>query len=239
MDPEKDPVLDPAAPAADPNAAPETPAPDPNAQLLETLNNLDARFGEIETQLSELSQKVPAPAPAPDKPSEEWVPGSWNEVVEASVNKTKEELAAEQARLEDEKRKATEQEQEAIAQLHRSFDEQITQLEKEQVIPSVKDKADPNDPGRKARQEIYAYAAQMDTTNLVEAARSLKVIHETGMTFDPKTQKFIKSNVTPSGIDAPIGSSSSTTGVPGSGPSYEQIHKARSMDELIKLSGIA
>lgn len=223
--------------------ADETPEPKPNEELTkisETLNGLSESLGTINTRIDSFEtqlQSIVQP-PAPETPAPAWQPQTWDDIPKLVEEKATEITQAQLNKVEQERQQALLEEQQSKEQIDKEFDTQLEALEKQGIIKPISNQNDPNDPGKADRRELFSLAAKLETLNLASAAEVLQTIHATGQTYDYQTGKFLRTNTTPAGLQVPVGSSSQTTGTNQTGPSYDQIHKARDMDSLIKLSGL-
>ena len=224
----------------EPTGSPATPPPvaqEDISKISDTLSQLNDALAGITGRLDEFEDKLTvATTPVePETPAPEWKPKTWDEFP----------LKAREVALKAWDEKETEkQEQEKTRQqqlsglqeqIDKDFDTQLTQLEKEGVIPAVKDVKDPNDAGKQARKELFALGIKYNSPDLVSMASLRTDYVSAGYTFDPKEGKLIKSNPRPFGADAPVGSSArSSTGA--NKPTYKEIH-GLSMDEIVRRYG--
>lgn len=149
-------------------------------------------------------------------------PRTWEEL-QQSIEKMADDKA--QALLND---VATRQQQEAQQQTfaqqqaNQNLDAIEGQLAQMGVIPQVANPADPNDPGKLARQELYAYAIAMGATepqHLAPAAMTLYTMHQNGQYFDRTKNSIVTRNSAAPGASAPIAGASPSMagGQPGAG----------------------
>jgi hypothetical protein len=231
------PEEEPTTPAEETEATEETKTEEPTApDYGEEIAKLKEDIGGISVVLSELNAKIdnvikPAPVPETKEDDDYDPPKSFKEWEERNRQIAREEFEkAEAERLEKEKERAKyEQEQEEKANQY--IDEQLAKLEKQGLLPKISNVGDENDPGIKARQELFSYANYLKTYDLVATAEALKVLHEAGKSFDYRVGKIIDSGRQPEGLEAPIASSTHTT-PPSSGVKPEEIVAARSFEDI-------
>ena len=133
---------------------------------------------------------------------------------------------------------AQQEAEKAQAQTNKEFDDMESALQSEGHLPSIINSNDRNDPGRVARRELYGYAAKLGTTDLRAVATGpLAQFHQQGKMYDPISDSMLDYSQPQPGASAPIGSSTATTGFQTNTPSYADIHKARSFDELRARAG--
>lgn len=200
------------APAADDPAPtpaePAAPAFDPAALV----SDIDAKLARTKDEIIE-AVKPPAPEPTPEEKAE-WKPEKWQDFEELAEKKAQEiyRQQREQEKAEEERIAAEAKAEEE--RINSAFDNMVNELESDGMLPKVTNPEDPEDPGRKARAELYAYASSLGTLDLKAAGTQLKQLHDSGFTFDPKSSKLLRSNPRPAGLDAPVGSSSKATPAP-------------------------
>lgn len=229
------------------------PADDPNkglASILEGLTKLSDSVASITERLDSVDETVaglkPAepvtPEPAPGAPVEpKWKPKSWDEfptkaeeIADAVVERKLKEKDEAAIKANEDKEK------EALllkAQIDTDFDNQFEVLEKNKVIPPVKDVNSADDEGKRVRKELFALGIKYNSPDLVAMAQLREEWVGNGYTLDlniekPEQSKWIKSNPRPFGAGAPVGSSSAA-GKSGTQPTYKEIH-GLSMDEMIR-----
>ena len=225
-----------------------------NDELLTAIKGLQAsvddRFKQIETKYDEkfgavdtISQTLQQAAEQAERQRQTqqqqqqqgWQPKTWDEIPQMIDTRAKqianEVTEARQKAYDAEVRKRQEQEQ----QLDTEIDQQLEQLEKTGYLPKAQNPNDPNDPGVAARREVLAAASHLETPNLVKVAEQLTSMHQQGLEFDARTNSWARNErLAPlPGQFAPVGSSSGRTGNTNTGPGYDVIHKAQSMDDLI------
>jgi hypothetical protein len=166
-------------------------------------------------------------------------PQTWGDLEDYMGKKINEGV---QAGIEGYQKNQTVAQQQAEAENKRindDFDKQVDELEKEGVLPPISNPNDRNDPGKIYRRSLYGLAAKQGTGNIKEVARlTAKPLHDQGKVYDPVSDSFIDYNLQNPGANAPIGASSTTTGLGSNLPSYKDIHSARNMDELRARAGL-
>lgn len=226
-------MADPTPPVTDPTP----PEQSDTAKILENLNSLNERLDGFDEKFTGLEEKMTVPAPAPaNEPQPGWKPDTWDDVPKLVDEKARAIVQEENNKIEQERLRIADEEDKSKQAINEEFDRQLAELEKDQVIPPIKDANDPNDPGRLVRQELFGLSIKSGSIDLIAMADILKTVKTTGMRFDARTNQFIKADVTPSGINAPVGSSSAASGASAGGPSYKEIHNS-SMDALIHRAG--
>lgn len=218
----------------------ETPKEDPNAKILETIDTLKTGLETINTRLDEFDNKLTeiSVTPTPEQ-QEEWKPKTWDDIpkkVEETAAQVVEEKLSEKEKQEQDARKAEDAKQK---QMDTFIDNQMADLEKNGVLPKIENPGDENDPGRAARRELLGFAGMLGTLDLSKASDVLKELHGAGKTYDPRANNmqgaFLRSNATPSGINAPVASSNRPVGNAPNKPDYKTLHNA-TMDTLIKMN---
>lgn len=205
--------------------------------LKESVTVLGENLQILNDKLSGIEEKIVTSSSSQEEKEEEesWVPKSWGEVKE-TIEQTAEEKAEAKLKAREEEFKQTrEVEEKYRKEINDDFDKQIASMEKEGLIPAIKEVDNPDDLGRAVRREIFAYAHKLNTTNLKEVGEHLKREHEAGFVYDYRTKKFIKTKTSGYGQQVPVGSSSSQ-GIGLRAPiDYKTLHNT-SMDELIRRS---
>jgi hypothetical protein len=227
---------------------PQTPAPAPvvpaaGAVSTETQQILDS-LKAVQEQVTGLSERVDEfPPVAPEIPLEvetkpKWQPNSWDEFPDLVDKRAKEiveeTLAAKEQAIVDEKASVAAGQQE----IDKDIDAKVAVLETQGRIPPVKDANNPDDVGRVFRRELYGLAAKMETLNLEEVTNQLSTMHQQGLHYDFKANKWLRVSAVNPGQNVPVGSSSSAGAGSPDSPSYETIHKARSLSELARRAGM-
>lgn len=214
-------------------------------KLSDTVTNITERLDSFDETLEGIktaSVEPTPPAPAPGTPAEpKWKPKSWDEFPAKAEEVAKTVVEQTLKDKEDAKIKADEDakaQAEALkTQIDQDFDNQFEVLQKNGAIPEVKDVKDPNDPGKQVRKELFALGIKYNSPDLVAMAQLRDEWVKNGYTLDlntekPNESKWIKSNPSPFGASAPVGSSAKSA--PNkSGPTYKEIH-GLSMDEMIR-----
>lgn len=203
------PAAPPAAPAAPAPGAPA--APDPNAapawadQLLQTVSGLRTEFDAFKNEVTAPIEDEPAPAPAP-QPGE-WVPQTYEDVDKRIIERAQEISAAALAERDRQAQQAAQQAAQQEQEIEAYLDQQVAALEQANLLPRVANPAlnDPNDPGRRARAELFGYAYSLGTTNISSVANTLKSLHDQGLRYDVTQGKLapITGSAAP-GASAPI-----------------------------------
>lgn len=213
--------------------------PDLNS-VLETLNNLKSTLETVNTRLDDFDARLNSftTQPTQQTTQESWRPQTWDDIPKKAEEIAEEvvEQKLEEIRLQEEEQKKLELEQQK--KMDEFIDAQVAQLEQAGVLPKIQNMNDENDKGRVARRELFGLAARLGTIDLAKAAEVLNILHQAGYVYDPRAKNgqgdYIRSNTTPFGINSPVGSSSKSTGFFSSKPSYQEIHQARSLDELVR-----
>lgn len=215
-------------PAQPPVATP--PAPSVDAKIMETLESVGATLNDVDARLQNVETQIQPPA----APEPSWKPQTWDDFPKLVEEKGRA-VAEEIIKQRDEAVvNAQKEEQAQVAAINTEFDNQLVKLEQAGKLQPVKDANDPNDPGRLERKELFSLAAKTETLNL-EAVNDIRVtMREQGLTYDMQAGKFLRTNTPPSGALAPVGSSSGTTGSQDvSNLDYKTIHNS-SMDALVR-----
>lgn len=249
------PVIDPSAPAPFSLGTPGEQTPAPVAPAADTvpawaqqfMTRMDERLNGLESAItadptpstqSAASQPIGTPAPT-ESELQRRNPQSWADVdayvaeqVQSGVQRGIQEFTQS---LQDQNAAA----QRAKEQVDAELDAQVASLETAGLLPPISNPNDRNDPGRVYRRELYGAAAKLGTTDLKAVAEvTLKPLHDQGKLYDPVSDSIIDYNAPIAGANAPIGSSTTTTGATPGGPSYADIHKARGFDELRARAGL-
>lgn len=218
-----------------------TNAKDPILEAIEGLKaEVNQKFSEydekLSSQLSTVTEEVKAAQqPEPEQPKSQWQPQSWDDFV--TLAREVGEAQARQVLAERDAQQQKQQEEFTIKQqqVDQNIQQQLVQLEKDGLLPKVGTEGNVDDQGVVARRELLAYAVDLGTPELTKVAKSLKAAHDAGLSFDPGTNQFIRSNPEMPGKYAPVGSSSNrSAATTQSGPTYELIHKAPNLDALIE-----
>jgi len=100
------------------------------------------------------------------------------------------------------------------------YDMTEMQLQQLGLLPAVMDPNNPNDPGRLAKRELYAYTIAMGgqgPENLGPAATALKALHDSGVYFDVAQNKLIRRGSQSAAAQAPIAGGAPVVGGQGQG----------------------
>jgi uncharacterized protein YdaT len=147
------------------------------------------QFSKLSEELSSIKETLNTKTELPPGDTT-FEPKDWNDV----FSKVEEVAAAKYQAIEAEKQAQTEAAKADEERINAEFDRQLSQLEKEGKLPKVSDANDDNDPGVKARKEIF---------NLGVKYKSVDLIAMADLRDSLKKQ--------PEGAKAPVGSSSQTT----------------------------
>lgn len=196
-------ATEPATPAVTDAAPVETPAP-PQFDPEVVARVMDEKLAAVK---DEIVNAVRPPEPEPTTEDTSWKPEKWDDFTDHAKDVYKQ--MREQERSEEERIKTEAKAEED--RINSAFDGMVTELEKDGFLPAVEDATNADDPGRKARAELYGYAAKLGTLDLKAAGTQLAELHESGFSYDPRVGKLIRSNPKPAGADSPVGSSSRTT----------------------------
>jgi hypothetical protein len=192
-------------------------------ELKSSLEDISSKLESYDQKFEDLNSKIQTvPIPTLEEKGETgyvekgWTPKDWNEVysrVDEMVDKKA------QAKIDSfaiEQKKAQEEKAKEDAAINTEFDRQLGELEKQGKIPKVANEADPNDPGKAARKELFQLGIQYESTNLIKMS---------------ELRDKVKS-IPPAGANAPVGSSSGTTEAPKN-VDYKDIHN-KSFDALVR-----
>lgn len=255
-------VNDPSQPApfslGTPSEQPQQPQQQPQKEEVpewakQFMGSVDEKFTNLESKLTEEPGQPTDPnAPIGSQPQQgqqqtpqselaQINPKNWEDV-DKYVN-TKIQQGVEQGiqGFTQDLQNQNEQAEDAKAKVDSELDQQVDSLQSEGVLPAIQNPNDRNDPGRIARRELYGAAAKLGTTDLKTVATMvLAPIHQQGKMYDPISDSYIdyQPQQQVPGANAPIGSSSTTTGQSSNQPSYQDIHKARSLTELRERAGL-
>lgn len=218
----------------------ETPAEDPNAKVLESITSLKDELQTINSRLDEFDTKITDMTTVNETPEEtdkNWRPKTWDEIPQKAEEIANQVVDQKLSEKEKQQHEAEEVKLKQEKQMDTFIDNQLSELEKNKVLPAVENPSDENDPGRAARRELLGFAGRIGTLDLNKASEVLNILHETGRTYDPRANnmqgEFLKSNTTPVGINAPVASSNRPIGNVPNKLDYKTLHNA-SMDSLIK-----
>lgn len=232
-EPQSPQVVQPTQPA--PTAPPE-PSNEPPAWAQELITTVSEQKQTIENLQQQLNTS-PEPAKTND-PYDGWQPKEWGDIPKTAEQIAKDVVGNEFATREQAAEEARKAAEDARKQVDTQLDNQEKQLAQSGFLPEVKNSSDPNDPGRAVRKELYGLAYKLQTTDLVAVSETMKQLHESGVRYDADTQTYLKVNTPPAGAYAPVGSSNSATAGSTGKPTYDDIHKAKSLHELAARSGL-
>lgn len=221
---------------------PTPPAKDPILEAIEGLKNeVNEKFKAYDERLASLPEEVTQavqPTPAVEEQQQsQWQPKSWDDFVALAEQKGEQKAREIIEAQNEQNRKQQEEQTKAQARTGELIDKQLEDLTKEGYLPAVGDRNNSQDAGIAARRELLAYGVHLgvqDIDRLPQVASSLKAHHDAGLTFDAQTNSFVRSNPSLAGKYAPVGSSSSrSSATTTNGLTYEAIHKARNLDDIV------
>lgn len=196
--------------------------------LEESVNALSETVETLTGQISEKSEP---------QVEEEWKPDTWKDVESKAEEKAREVVERTLDEKQTEQENYQREEAEALKAIDKDYDQQVANMEKEGLIPPIKDRNNPNDPGMQSRRELFGFAAAHGTPLLTKVGKDLAELHKNGIyySYDPNTGdgQFIRTRTSGYGQSVPVGSSSSRTGGSGRQLNYQDLHR-RSMDSLIE-----
>lgn len=220
----------PPAPQIDLNAIPLAPTMTPQAPAPSLMYSAE----QVQAIIASMTPQPQAPVPpTPAAPAQPWTPEAWADVdariraeAESIVNQR---LTAEQQRQQD----ATAAAEAGRREADTYIDNQVAELEKNGYLPPVTNQADQSDPGRLARQELYAYALSLGTDNLGAVAPNLYALHQSGYFYDRGQNKLIRRGSQSQAAAAPIsgGAPVDTTPTTPTGPTMKDF-QTKSLDQL-------
>jgi len=197
----------------------------------ERVDDLSGRVDNIGQPEPETGEDEELSSSGEEKTKEDWTPGTWKDVDKRMDDKVQGALTQKEKEAEEQRR----EEEERVNNVNKEFDEQEEQLKKDGILPDVKDKDNPEDPGRVARKKLYGRAHKLNTRDIAKVGKELYELKEQGFDYDLESGKFIKMDRENPGKNAPIGSSSNRTSTPASGKlPYKDLHRSRSLDEVEK-----
>ena len=216
----------------------DTPKDDASKQILDTISSLKESIDSVNTRLDEFDTKISdLSTPSSENKEEGWKPKTWDEIPQKAEEIATTIVDQKLSERDEQAKEAQKAEEEKQKKMDAFIDNQMADLEKNGVLPKVEDAANDDDPGRNARRELLGFAGRIGTLDLGKANEVLKVLHESGRTYDPRANNmqgdFLRSNTTPSGINAPVASSNRPISSTGKQVDYKTLHNA-SMDTLIK-----
>lgn len=134
-------------------------------------------------------------------------PRTWAEL-QGSMDKMATDKAQEMVNgLVQQQQQAQVQQQQLLTQANQNLDAVEGQLQQMGILPPVVNPNDPNDPGKAARAELYAYAMTMGASEpqqLAPAAATLYALHQNGQYFDKGKNAVVTRNSAAPGAFAPI-----------------------------------
>jgi hypothetical protein len=164
-----------------------------------------------------------------DKPwSNDKPPTNWDEFYEG-IDKIADKRAEDRFKAWQTEQQQQQQQIEQQTQIvNQQFNTVETQLTSMGLLPQIADPNNPNDPGRQAKKELYAYAVSLggnSPESLGPAAATLKALHDQGYYFDTGQNKLVQRNSQTPNAYAPIAGASMSMG----GPTNQQGPTTREM----------
>jgi regulator of replication initiation timing len=222
----------------------ETNEPAEIDSLKESVGKMTENFNLVTQELSELKERLAQPEIEPEEEVEHYDPNrpgyTWDRVrndwvkdATAVAEETVDRRLTEREELAEQERLANEN---YVKELDAGWDKELDDAVKSGIIPPIKDINDFDDPGRKARRQIFGLAAVERTMNLTKVADTISELNKVGVEFDVNTGKYVQVKTTAPGRFAPVGSSSGRSGVMAPKTiSYQELHNS-SIDELARKS---
>lgn len=223
-------------PPVDPNAAPAW-----ADQLMQTVTGLKTEFdqfrGEIDTTPPE--QQLQPGQPGYQAP-EEWRPKTGAEI-QAEIDKRARQIATETLEERDQRmQQDNEAYRQQVAGIESNLDTQVAQLEQLGYVPKIVNNNDKNDPGRRARAELFGYAYTLGTTNLGQVAQVLHQLHQGGQQFDVESGTLVRrSGNTAPGATAPIAGGTPSGMAPAAGQPSRNFFDTHNLDEIAEIAARA
>ncbi len=211
-----------------PYGTPPQPAPYATPQPAYPINPLPAvpdanqipEWGQQLAQAVIQMQNNNATPPQPDKPwDDNNRPRSWEEFYQAVNEMTDKKAAAKIGEFMQQQQSEAQQSAAAQAQVDQQLDTIEGQLVSTGLLPAVANPNDPNDPGRAAKAELYAYAIATggsEPQHLAPAAATLRALHDSGWYFDRGQGKLMQRNSATPNAWAPIAGGAPS--MPGGAP---------------------
>ena len=237
-----------ALPAQDPNdttpagtepaVIPPTVSPE-TQKILDTLNGINEQVQGLTASVEEIQARetTPPAEPEPEPEPAKWTPKGWDDFPTLVETKAQEIVDRTLKEKEDAKVKTEKAQVDEQTRIDNDIDTNVSRLETEGKIPKIVKADDVNDPGRSFRRELYGLASKMETLNLDMVSETLNTMHKQGIHYDFKANKWLRSAAPNPGQNVPVGSSNSSGGGVVEGPSYDTIHKSRSLSELARRAG--
>lgn len=169
--------------------------------------------------INDINQLKNATPPAGQQP-QDWNPNGWQDVDARIEQRAKELVQAGLNEYQAQTQAQGEQAENARRQADSFIDQQITQLTTTGYLPQIGNPADPNDAGRAAQKELFAYALSLGTDNLLNVAPALHTMHQSGYYFDREAGQINPATGQPTGGFVRRGSQSAAAQAPiaGSAP---------------------
>jgi hypothetical protein len=189
-------------------------------------------------QVAEMQNKGPQDGQQWDENNR---PRTWQEMQQSMEKMAETKAQALIQGMADQQQQQAQQQAQLQAQANQNLDMVESQLTQMGMLPAVANPADPNDPGKLARQELYAYAMAMGATepqHMAPAAMTLYTLHQNGQYFDRTKNSIVTRNSAAPGAFAPIAGAgpSMAGGAPGNG---QQTGPTVAQLATLPLSGIA
>lgn len=165
---------------------------------------------ELITQVQQLQNQ----GPQDNQPwDEQHRPKTWAEL-QQSMEKMANDKATEMVQgLQTQQQQEAQVQQQQRVQADQNLDMVEGQLQQMGMLPAVTNANDPNDPGKAARKELYAYAMSIGVTEpqqLGPAASTLYALHQSGQYFDQTKRSIVQRNSMQPGAFAPIAGAGAT-----------------------------
>lgn len=194
---------------------------------------------DLTNRLAAFEEKLPAPVaeePAVHQEQDAWTPKSWDDVDARAEEKARhivEQTLAEReaaVKAEQEAKSATANEIDAM------LDNQVNDLIKANSLPPITNENDPNDPGKLAQRELYAFSLSLGTADLKSSFNVLDNLHKAGKQYDFVKMEIVDKNPASLGAQSPVGSSNSgASGATAGKMDYKTLHTL-SLDQLASRS---
>ncbi len=223
----EDKKIDPPAPAA----TPET------QKILDTLKGIGEQVQGLSDRVDNFEIPVVKDSKLEEKPPAKWQHNSWDDFPNLAAEKAKEVVEQTFAEREKAVKDTEDARKQELGNIDKEIDVKVGALETQGKIPAIKNADDPNDLGRGFRKQLYGLASKMETLNLEMVAETINQMNSQGFQYDFKANKWLRANPVNPGQNAPVGSSN-FGGSGTEGPTYETIHKARSLSELARRAGM-
>jgi len=209
---------------------------DKSAEALAAVSDkIDAIAGDVRKQddkIDALNQSIAEPEVKPEEKKEGFVPKSWDDMPEMAKEKAEEVYNAKEAEKVEAQKKAKDAEVTDQKNINAFIDDELKFIEDNSILADVTDPNDPEDVGVLERKELFGLALKMKTNALRDVAVQIKTLHEQGVKYDFRTQKYTRFKADASGKFAPVGSSNKkVTQDASKKPTYSEI-QSKTMDQL-------